>query len=221
LSTRARLGLALLGASLVSAGFWVAGAISNGNTELWYLVYNLGLAWIPLLLALWLERILHIRLWSSWLALLATFLWLIFLPNSFYVISDFVHLTEVPRADIVFDVVMFSAFALNGLLLGYLSLFLVHGELRKRLSDRVSGLIVAGVLLLSSFAIYIGRDLRWNTWDVIFSPASLLFDVSDRLLNPGAHPQVLSTTLSFFIFLSSIYIAIFYVIRVMQRQKTL
>lgn len=213
--------MALLASSLVSVGFWAMGVVSNGNTEFWYLVWNLALAWIPLLLALWLERILHLRLWSGWLALLATFLWLIFLPNSFYVISDFVHLTEVPRADIVFDVVMLGSFAINGLLLGYLSLFLVHGELRKRLAGSASGLIVAGVLLLSSFAIYIGRDLRWNTWDVIFSPASLLFDVSDRLLNPGAHPQLFSTTISFFIFLSSIYVVIFYMIRVMQRQKTL
>ena len=221
LSTRTKLGLALLGASLVSVGFWAVGALSNGNTELWYLVWNLGLAWIPLLLALWLESVLRMRLWSSWLALLVTFLWLAFLPNSFYVISDFVHLTEIPRVDVVFDVVMFGSFAINGLILGYLSLFMVHHELRKRLSARTTGLIVTAVLLLSSFAIYIGRDLRWNTWDVIFSPASLLFDVSDRLLNPGAHPQVFSTTAAFFVLLSSIYVVVFYIVRVTRHQKVL
>lgn len=221
MSTRARLGLALGVSSLVSVGFWLVGVASNGNTDFWYLVWNLTLAWVPLVLALWLERILHMRLWSGWLALLVTFLWLVFLPNSFYVISDFVHLTETPRADVVFDVVMLGSFALNGLILGYLSLFLVHIELRKRLSARSSGLIVAAILLLSSFAIYIGRDLRWNTWDVIFSPASLLFDVSDRLLNPGAHPQVFSTTLAFFVLLSTIYVVIFYMVRATRHQKTL
>lgn len=221
LSTRAKLGLALGASSLVSVGFWAAGAASNGNNEFWYLVWNLALAWVPLFLALWLEVILRVKLWSSWLAIIVTLLWLGFLPNSFYVISDFVHLTEVPRVDIVFDVVMFGSFGLNGLILGYLSLFLVHGELRKRLSARVSGAMVAAVLLLSSFAIYIGRDLRWNTWDVIFSPASLLFDVSDRLLNVGAHPQVLSTTLSFFVLLSSIYAVILYMVRALRQQKTL
>lgn len=221
LSTRARLGLALLASSVVSVGFWVAGALSNGNLELFYLVWNLGIAWIPLLLALWLERILRVRLWSSWLPLLITLLWLGFLPNSFYVLSDFVHLTEVPRADIVFDVVMYASFGLNGLLLGYLGLFLVHSELRKRLSSRVAYLLVGGVLLMSSFAIYIGRDLRWNTWDVIFSPASLLFDISDRLLNVGAHPQVVSTTLSFFLLLSSTYVVGLYMVRALRQQKTL
>lgn len=221
LSTRARLGLALLASTLVSTGFWVAGAISNSSTEFWYLVNNLALAWIPLGLALWLERILRTKLWSSWLAMLVTFMWLGFLPNSFYVISDFVHLTEVPRADVVFDVVMFGSFAINGLILGYLSLFLVHGELRKRLSARASGIMVGAVILLSSFAIYIGRDLRWNTWDVVFSPASLLFDVSDRLLNAGAHPQIFSTTFSFFVLLGSIYVVILYIARALRQQKTL
>lgn len=213
--------MALGASSLVSVGFWLAGAISNDSAEFGYLVWNLTLAWVPLILVLWLERILRIKLWSSWLAMAVTLLWLGFLPNSFYVISDFVHLTEVPRADIVFDVVMFGSFAINGLILGYLSLFVIHGELRKRLSARTSGIMVGLVLLLSSFAIYIGRDLRWNTWDVIISPASLLFDVSDRLLNSGAHPQVFSTTLSFFILLSSIYLVILYVVRALRQQKTL
>ena len=155
------------------------------------------------------------------MALAVTVLWVGFLPNSFYLISDYVHLGEVTRADIVFDVVMIGSFALNGLLLGYLSLFLVHGELRKRLSARTSGALVGVVLLISSFAIYVGRDLRWNTWDVILSPASLLFDISDRLINAGAHPQVLSTTVSFFILLSSIYVVILYLVRALRQQKSL
>jgi uncharacterized membrane protein len=184
-------------------------------------VWNLALAWVPLALALWLENILRVKLWSSWMAMFVSLLWLGFLPNSFYVISDFVHLTETHRADIVFDVVMLSSFGLNGLILGYLSLFLVHSELRKRLNARISGVIVTIVLLLSSFAIYIGRDLRWNTWDVIVSPASLLFDVSDRIINAGAHPQLVSTTLSFFILLSSLYVVILYVVRALRQQKTL
>ena len=221
MSTRARLGLALLASSLVCVGFWTAGAISNNSTEFDYLTWNLALAWVPLVLALWLERILSSRLWSNWLPLLITLLWLGFLPNSFYVISDFVHLTEVPRADIVFDVVMFGSFAINGLILGYISLFLVHSELRRRLNAGVSNLVIGAVLLVSSFAIYIGRDLRWNTWDAVFSPASLLLDVSERLLNAGSHPQIFTTTLSFFALLGSIYVVMLYTVRALRQQKTL
>jgi uncharacterized membrane protein len=206
--------------SVVSAGLFAVGALSNHTWDFSYLLWwNLFLAWIPLLITLWLEKILRTNLWSSWIAIIATLLWLGFLPNSFYIISDFIHIQEVPRVDIVFDATMIGSFALNGMILGYLSLFLVHVELRKRLSARLASLLVAGVLLLASFAIYIGRDLRWNTWDVLFNPASLLFDVSDRLINAGAHPQVLSTTLSFFALLGSVYLVIWHGARTLRQQK--
>jgi uncharacterized membrane protein len=218
-STRARLGLALAASSLASAGFWAAGAISNHSWEYIYYIWNLGLAWIPLGLSVWLVSMLRTRLWSSWLALLATVLWLGFLPNSFYVISDFVHLTELPRVDIVFDVVMIASFGVNGLILGYISLFMVHTELRKRLNARVCGTLMAIVLLMSSFAIYIGRDLRWNTWDIIVNPGSLLFDVSDRLINATAHPQLISTTVSFFVLLGSLYLIVLGSVRALRQQK--
>ena len=220
-SPRTRLGLALVVSSLVSMGLWGVGALINHDTSFGYMWWNLFLAWPALVFALWLERLLRTKLWSSWTALLATLLWFSFLPNSFYVISDFVHLTEQPRVDIVFDVVMLASFGVNGLILGYLSLYMVHNQLRKRLSALFSGTIVATVLLLDSFAIYIGRDLRWNTWDVIANPASLVFDVSDRLVNVRAHPQVVSITLSFFVFLGSIYVVIWYLLRVARQQKTI
>jgi uncharacterized membrane protein len=181
------------------------GVVQNDEMAYTYLLWNLGLAWIPLLLVLWLESVLHSRLWSSWMPLILTVLWLSFLPNSFYMITDFIHLQETARADLLFDVVMFTSFILNGVLLGYLSVFVVHTELVKRLSRKVSALLVGSVFALTSFAIYIGRDLRWNTWDVLFNPASVIFDVSDRILNPNAHPQIFSTTISFLALLASIY----------------
>jgi len=219
-STRAKLGLALGASSLVSVGFWIVGAVSNHSAEYRYLVWpNLFLAWIPLGLALWLELCLRMRLWSDWRSVVITLLWIGFLPNSFYMISDFVHLMEVQRVDIVFDVAMLGSFALNGLLLGYLSLYIVHGELLKRLRVRNAGILVALVLALSSFAIYIGRDLRWNTWDVLLNPASLLFDVSDRLINANDRPEVFTTTLSFFVLLGTVYVVIYYATRILRQQK--
>lgn len=206
MSARARLGLALLGSSLASVGLFIAGAINNESWTFGYLIWNLTLAWIPLGLALWLERVLRRKLWSSWEALATTVLWLSFLPNSFYIVTDYVHLQDVQRVDLLFDVVMFSSFVFTGVVLGYISLGIVHKELLKRLSKRISGTFIAAILLVSSFAIYIGRDLRWNSWDILVSPASLIFDVSDRLLNPHDHPQAFITTATFFVFLGTFYI---------------
>lgn len=219
MSSRLRLGLALLGANAVSLVLYLIAGIDNSEFAYSYLVWNLFLAWIPLALVLWLAKVLRSRLWSNWLPLAITVAWVLFLPNSFYMLTDYIHLYEVPRLYVLFDVVMFTSFILNGLMLGYLSLFLVHQEFLKRLSRRASALLVGGVLLLASFAIYIGRDLRWNTWDILFNPASVIFDVSDRIINPSAHPQVFSTTFSFFVLLASVYIVVWHMLRAARTQK--
>jgi uncharacterized membrane protein len=80
-------------------------------------------------------------------------------------------------------------------------------------------LLVAITLLLCSFAIYLGRDLRWNSWDILINPGSLLFDVSDRFLHPGAHPRTFVTTLTFFVLLGTFYIVVRSLARTMRLQK--
>lgn len=220
LSSRTRLGLALGWSSITSLALFVVGIFSNDSTEFSYLIWNLALAWIPLALTLWLERTLRRKLWSSWQALALTLLWVAFLPNSFYMITDFIHLKEVARADILFDVITFTSFVANGVVLGFASLYMVHSELAQRVGRQISGALVSGTLLLTSFAIYIGRDLRWNTWDIVFNPASLLFDVSDRLLNPGTHPQVISTTFGFFVLLGSLYFIMWQLARNLRQRNT-
>lgn len=220
MSSRIRVGVALACASLVSIVLYFIAGFENGEFAYSYLLWNLGLAWIPLLLVLWLQRVLRTRIWSGWLPLLITLAWISFLPNSFYMITDYIHLHEQDRMNVLFDLVMFTSFILNAVILGYLSLYLMHQELLKRLSTRATTLVVGGILLLTSFAIFIGRDLRWNTWDVVLNPASVIFDVSDRLINPGDHPQMFSTTLSFFVLLVSVYIVIWQMMRAARTQKS-
>lgn len=219
LSGRARLGLALGASSLASVGLYIIGAFSNANSAFGYLPWNLTLAWIALLVALWLERTLRRSLWSSWYALAVTALWLAILPNTFYMISDFVHIQEAGRVDLLYDVVMFSSFILNGVILGFLSVAIVHNQLLKRLTARTAFAMVGFVLLLCSFAVYIGRELRWNTWDILTNPSSLLFDVSDRLINPHEHPHALTTTASFFVLLLSVYIVLWQIAKPTRGQR--
>lgn len=66
-----------------------------------------------------------------------------------------------------------------------------------------------GALLLSSFAIYLGRYLRWNTWDIIINPAGLIFDVSDRIINPGTYSLTFIVTAVFFVVLGSAYAVVY------------
>jgi uncharacterized membrane protein len=213
------LGLALACSSLASVALFAAGAWRNHSLTFDYLIYNLFLAWIPLLLTIWLQRMLRTKLWSSWAPFVLTLFWLGFLPNSFYMISDYIHLQEVARVDLIYDVIMFSSFILNAFILGLVSLYMVHSELRKRVSRVSSWWMVAVTIFLTSFAIYIGRDLRWNTWDVLLNPASILFDISDRLLAPHQHPEMFTTTFGFAVLIGSTYAVVWYAARALRQEK--
>lgn len=194
--------------SFVSISFFAIGAIENHTHDFWYLIWNLFLAWLPLVFVLWLLWVIKRWGWTSWIGIALTLLWLNFLPNSFYMVSDIIHLQDYQRMNIVFDAVMFSMFVLTGLLLGYTSLYLVHMELIKRLKKMTAWVWVIAVLALCSFAIYLGRDLRMNSWDILTNPAGILFDISDPIANPTTHGLVFTTTLTFFTFLASVYAAV-------------
>lgn len=200
-------GLAIL--SALGAALFCIGAFRNGNFDHWSIFWNLFLAWVPLIAALALIGALRHHRWQSWLPLLLTAIWLVFLPNSFYMITDYIHLHDVPRVDGAFDALMFSVIVANGVLLGYASVLLVHSELTRRVSVGRAWRYILGVFLLSGFAIYFGRYLRWNSWDLISNPAGILFDISELVLNPFSNLRAFSTTL---IFAATLAIS-YYVIR--------
>ena len=206
-SPRERIVASLGGLTLVSVGLFLVGAAANRSLQFGYLLWNLFLAWIPLLLGMGLLRALRTRLWSSWLPLAITLFWLLMLPNSFYMISDYVHVQDVARADLLYDTVMFTSFIFTGVLVGFSSLHLVHSGLRRRLPRRAANVCIAGILLLCSFAVYLGRELRWNSWDILTNPAGILFDVSDHLIHPLQSGDMYTITLSFFVLLASLYAA--------------
>ncbi len=186
----------------------VARFIVFGDLEFWYLTWNLLLAALPLLFVWLLLQRLRTSSWVSWQNAALTLLWLGFLPNSFYLVTDFIHLAEVSSSTIVFDAVMMMTFTLTGLLLGFASILPLHRLLRQRLVPATADGLIAIVFALCSFAIYLGRYMRWNTWDILVNPAGLLFNVSDSLVNPRTGGEAWSTTLLFFAYISVLYIAI-------------
>lgn len=206
LSSWERVVVSLGGLTVVSVILFFIGALANRELAFDYLLWNLLLAWLPLLVVAALLKTLRRYRWSSWRPFCLTLLWLVLLPNSFYMISDFVHIQDVTRHTLLYDVVMFTSFIFTAALVGFSSLYLVHVQLRRRLSLRASSILIAVILFLCSFAIYLGRDLRWNSWDVIANPAGILFDVSDHLIHPARHGDMFTTTLYFFVLLGSLYV---------------
>lgn len=217
LSKRTQFLLALGLSSLVGVLLFFYSAALGHDYQYSYLLWNLFLAWLPLVFAFWLVQLLKTKLWSSWEALGVTLLWLLFLPNSFYMISDFIHIQTAPPEQIVYYAVMFTSIIYSAVLLGFVSLYLVHRELKKRLTDYQSLLIIGIVIMVCCIAIYTGRDLRWNSWDVLTNPGGLLFDLSDQFLHFGFYGTALSTISTFFILISSMYLVAWSGIKMLRR----
>lgn len=195
--------------SCLGVVLYICRVLGGGTFRYWYLVWNLVLAWIPLFFSYMLVRWLKKGRWLSVKGLALTALWLGFLPNSFYLVTDFIHLAPTGEVGLLFDAVMIMTFAWTGLLLGFISVYMIHSELQKRVRTRLSVLLIALVFILSSFAIYLGRFLTWNTWDIIINPAGILFDISDRVIRPVSYPSTFTTTTLFSVVLIVLYYTVY------------
>lgn len=191
---------------LCLALFFFRGLLT-GRLHFGFIPWNLFLAWLAVVFAWLLTLQLKLQPWSSWQNIILTFIWLLFLPNTWYVLTDFIHIEPTGEVSQLYDVALMSSLMFTGFILGFTSLYLVHKELLQRLSEIASHIIAAFALLLASFAIYLGRDLRWNTWDVLANPGGVVVSVSDRILDPFGHPRALNVTLLFFLLLSTTYFA--------------
>lgn len=134
---------------------------------------------------------------------------MVFLPNSFYLLSDLIHLQSSGEVSLLYDTALIASFVINGLMLGFLSLYIVHKIAKRYIGSPAAYVFAQFVLLLCGFAIYLGRYLRWNTWDVVMHPVGLVFDVSDRIINPGTHVYTFVVTGVFYVLLGSTYAVLY------------
>ena len=123
-------------------------------------------------------------------------------------LTDFIHVQPTGQINMMYDIVMVSSLVLVGFILGFTSLWLVHRRLLASLDARLAHGMVALVLLLSSFAIYLGRELRWSSWDVVTNPSGLVLNISDRVVDPLGNQHSLNITGLFFVLLGTTYLAI-------------
>jgi uncharacterized membrane protein len=169
--------LTLLFASTVAAAMVVSRAFYSGRLLYGFLIWNLVLAWMPFLLA-----------WTAFqkpmVAIVYGPLWLLFFPNAPYLVTDLIHLQPFHNVPLWFDAMMLFTFALTGLLLGFLSLYFMQSLVAQRFGHTVGWLFTILATGLSSYGVYVGRFLRWNSWDIFTQPVSLLTDIVNSLVNP-------------------------------------
>ena len=184
--------LAMAFASFISVVMVLARLEYSGRFAYFFLIWNLFLAWMPywLALAAW-----NLREKPAY-ALTFGGMWLLFFPNAPYLITDFIHLYPKHGVPVWYDSLMIFSFALTGLALGLVSLYLMQSVVIRWFGARLSWLFVAGALLLSGFGVYVGRFLRWNSWDLFANPLTLLRDMAHNLLTPEDFIKTAVVTLS-------------------------
>jgi uncharacterized membrane protein len=199
---------ALAAASALCAALELLREVRYGAHGFHFLLWNLFLAWVPLLFALVVYD--RYRRGVPLLRLVpALALWLVFLPNAPYIFTDFIHLTAVPETPLWLDGVVLSAFAWTGVLLGFVSVYLVHAVVRHRFGLRAGWAGAFGALALTSAGVYLGRVLRWNSWDLIVRPGRRLAEVAPRLTDPASLTRAGAATLILTVLLVATY-AVFY-----------
>ncbi len=191
---------------------FLARSIVTGTARFSFMAWNLVLSLSALVAAaafayVWHKGYTRMR----WVVFLV---WLFLLPNTFYMLTDFVHVTDTGDINMLFDITMIGFFAMNGFMHGLLSTYIVHASLLQRISRRSSALMIAIILLASSFAVDMGRYLRWNSWDILVNPQALLFDISNTLLNPISYQRSFLITGVFFVTIGSLYLVWWQLVKV-------
>lgn len=193
-------------ASLLCLGALGLRAEWLGRPTLLFLAWNLLLAWTPLAIdALRAQSVPRLRALGAPRSAAAVGLvldagWLLFLPNAPYLVTDLVHLGVRPPVPFWFDLLLYCAFAATGCWLGLVSLESVLGRVSRWAGPRTAQLGLIAVSLACGYGVYLGRFLRFNSWDVLVAPAELLTRALHPLATPFGHPRALGFTLAFALF---------------------
>lgn len=171
----------------------------TGHTLMLGLAWNLFLAWLPLGFALIARKLKE----NLFFAFFFGGLWLLFFPNSPYIITDLVHLQYLNQDIWWYDTLVIFLTAFTGLIVGIYSIQVIHTLFNRQFGKIIGWLLVFGSMMLSGFGIYLGRFSRLNSWDILYQPTHLVRTCIQDLQNPLA----MKTTLLFGFVLSVLYVA--------------
>lgn len=172
---------------VISCGFSVlltaARILYSGSLMFAWLNWNLFLAYVPYLISGYI--ISNPRNIENNKRFVFLFLaWLLFIPNSFYIITDLFHLQEREPLPLWYDLALLVSFVWNGIMLGVLSVRQMEKIICAKFQVKNESLFVFAIMWLNAFGVYVGRYLRYNSWDVITNPFALFQDIIYMMMHP-------------------------------------
>lgn len=167
--------------SLFSVVLMAFRIIYTGHLLFAFFVWNLFLAYVPYAIS---KQMSLRSIKMKWAFLLYSFNWLLFGPNAFYIITDLFHLDMNEDVPLWYDLALLLSFAWNGLLFGILSVRQMEKLFEKNFNKKFDLFFIVPVMALNGFGVYIGRYLRFNSWDVLTNPFQLTNDIIYMFIHP-------------------------------------
>jgi uncharacterized membrane protein len=187
----------LLLSSLLANGFYAFRVIYSGTSNYSNLIPNLFLAWLPFIFSVLAASAYRSHPKHWWYIGLFGIFWLAFFPNAPYMVTDFYHLDPRPPVPLWFDISLIAIFAFTGCFLAIASLRTIHLIIERFLGKIIGWLFALLTLSLGSLGVYLGRFSRFNSWDILLHPKSILREILFNLLNPLDNMGFLGFTLMF------------------------
>jgi uncharacterized membrane protein len=170
-----------------------------------YILWNLFLAFVPVLISFTMLKFHEKKSLKTIIFIPGFLLWLLFIPNAPYLVTDLIHLGESRTIPVLFDVILLFSSAYLGMIFFFYSLSHIEKIVKKFISKRWTIALTIALLLLISFGIYIGRFLRFNSWDIFINHYSLFKNIWKVFTeNSVKHWNVywFTSMFSFFLFFS-------------------
>ncbi len=171
--------------------------LKTGHYSFIFLFWNLFLAWLPYYFIMNYSKVK-----SRFAQMTLIGMTILFLPNAPYLLTDLFHLSKNLVAPLWFDLVLILSFALLGLIL----FVITTDELLKAIVPYFRSRIVFAcckllIILSNGYGIYLGRYLRFNSWDIVSRPDELASGMFRSVFDLNCYKETLAVSFTFAIFL--------------------
>ncbi|NRD24599.1 DUF1361 domain-containing protein [Winogradskyella litoriviva] len=191
--------LSLISVALLFSGISLLVRIKLNKSFFYlFLIWNVFLAIIPYAITMYLSTKKNVSKLTLGFGLLV---WLAFLPNAPYIVTDLIHLRTANNTFLWLDILVVLSFALSGLFLFYLSLIDMQNLILSKFEKLPVKTITTTILFLCGFGVYLGRFLRYNSWEIISGPQILFMDIINIIIAPFQHSEAWLFTMGFGMFL--------------------
>ena len=185
---------------LVAFRVWRTGSITY-----LFLLWNLALAWVPMLISclLYYGHRRNMQVPAGNLVLFG--IWFLFFPNAPYIVTDLIHLIPRYPIPVWYDLMVIVFNAWTGFALAVCSLYQMQAVIARRFGRPWGWVLAAVTIPATGLGIYIGRFLDWNSWDLMLEPTTIVRNVAADLLNAPNDPTAVAVSVLFSVLLGLTY----------------